>query len=350
MLNKLFATVEQIIITLLEENRYSFQVARSIELLSLEMNLSSQQLDYSINSLRLIDNYINNLISKSELNLEIYLSITIYLSQVLILSCDGFWSIEYKKCLLPGREDFYECDEDTWMYSLVIEIYCDGFVLYPQYVIMDSMNGEKSGLEQEVISTVDIIKNYQIDTKKLTNRYDFSGLEILINKGLDFYSEIIPLSVSRLSDILNIPRKKLNKSVSSLKLVSECIRTNGEIFLCDRDFFDEEAFLILSIYIGEVIIKSINGEWKISSEKIHLGEILKYRWTMKIFNSKAKELDRFMFDMVNSLREYSYKQFNAKSLVEGYIRTDREQDDTIWRDTTIYPKTRIWKKVLEHRS
>jgi hypothetical protein len=103
----------------------------------------------------------------------------------------------------------------------------------------------------------------------------------------------------------------------------------------------------LSIYIGEVIIKSISGNWKISCEKIQRGEIMKYRWTMKIFNSRGKELDRFMFDMVNSLREYSYQQFNAKSLVQGYIRTDREQDETIWCDTAPHPKTRVWKKELK---
>jgi hypothetical protein len=81
-----------------------------------------------------------------------------------------------------------------------------------------------------------------------------------------------------------------------------------------------------------------------------LGSVRKYRWVMKILNSKDRELEDFLFHVRSSLREYTYEQFRADSLVKYYIRADREQDETIWRDTTPYPKTRVWKKVLENRS
>jgi hypothetical protein len=346
--NKLFTLVEQVIITLIQENRYSFQLIKSIDTLSIKMNVLPEQLDCSISSLQLVDNYLNGLKEKEKLDIETCLSITIYFSQVSILACNGIWSIECDKCLLPGRDDFYAEDESVWVYSLIIEIYSTGFMLHPHYIVMDNISSQSSELEREV--TAHASQFTQHETDEIHHfRYELSGLETWINEGHNFYLEI-PFLISRLSDVLSIPKSKLNKSVNSLRLVNNRVHASGENFLCDQEYFDEISFLALTVYIGEVVIKAVKGEWRISAEKFQLGSIRKYRWVMKIFNSKDRELEDFLFNMRSSLRKYTYEQFRADSLVKYYIRADREQDDTIWRDTTPYPKTRVWKKVLEHRS
>jgi hypothetical protein len=341
---RIFADAEQIIITSLLENRYSHQVIRSIKVLADETNISLEQLDCSVNSLHLIDDYLNSLKNKEKLGLEVYLSITIYFSQVLILSCNGVWAIETDGCLLPGREDFYAEDESIWVYSLTLEIYPTGSHLYPHYLVIDNIASEKSELKQKIINLSSSLKNREIK-EMYYGRYELRGLGTLIDEGFDFYTEI-PSLISKLADFLDIPEKKLNKSVASLKLVSERVHMYEKDFLCDQEYFDEISVLALAVYIGEVIIKAINGRWELSSKKIHIVDIRKYRWTMKIFNSQNLELTRFLFDIGNCLREYTCQSFRADLLAKYYIRADRQQDDTIWRDTKSCPKKRIWKQKL----
>jgi hypothetical protein len=341
---RIFADAEQIIITSLLENRYSHQVVRSIKVLADETNISLEQLDCSVNSLHLIDDYLNSLKNKDKLGLEVYLSITIYFSQVLILSCNGVWSIETDGCLLPGRCDFYAEDESIWVYSLTMEIYPTGSHLYPHYLVVDSISDDKSELQQKAITLISSLEDKEIEEMYFC-RYELSGLGTLIDEGFDFYTEI-PSLISKLADFLDIPEKKLNKSVASLKLVSERVHVYEEDFLCDQEYFDEISVLALVIYIGEVIIKAVQGRWELSSKKIHIVDIRKYRWTMKIFNSQDLELTDFLFSVLCGLREYTCQQFRADLLVKLYIRADRQQDDTIWRDTKPCPKKRIWKQKL----
>jgi hypothetical protein len=341
--NRIFTDVEQIIITSLLENRYSHQVVRSIKTLSDEIGIPLEQLDCSVNSLHLIDDYLNSLKGKEKLGVEVCLSITTYFSQVLILSCNGVWAIETNGCLLPGREDFYAEDESIWVYSLTLEIYPTGSHLYPHYLVVNNIDSDKSELKQEVTNLISILNEKEIK-EMYYGRYELSGLGTLIDEGFDFYTEI-PSLISKLADFLDIPEKKLNKSVSSLKLVSERVRAHEEDFLCDQEYFDEISVLALAVYIGEVIIKAVRGRWEISCKKIHIIDIRKYRWTMKIFNSQNLELTRFLFDIRNCLREYNYG-FRADLLVKYYIRADRNQDDTIWEDMKPCPKKRIWKQVL----
>jgi hypothetical protein len=343
-LNCIFTNVEQIIISLLLENRYSHQVVHSIKTLSDKIGIPLQQLDYSVNSLHLIDNYLNSLKDKEKLGVEVCLSITTYFSQVLILSCNGVWAIETNGCLLPGREDFYAEDESIWIYSLTLEIYPTGSHLYPHYLVVNNIASDKSDLKQEVTNLISILNEEEIK-EMYYGRYEFSGLGTLIDEGFDFYTEI-PSLISKLADFLDIPKKKLNKSVASLKLVSERVRVYEEDFLCGQEYFDEISVLALAVYIGEVIIKAVNGRWEISCKKIHRIDIRKYRWTMKILNSQDLELTRFLFDIGNCLGEYTCQQFRADLLVKYYIRADRNQDDTIWRDTRPCPKKRIWKQAL----
>jgi hypothetical protein len=342
--NRIFTDVEQIIITSLLENRYSHQVARSIKILSIETGIPLEQLDCSVSSLSLIDDYLNSLTNKEKLCLEVYLSITIYFAQVLILACNGVWAIETDTCLLPGREDFYAEDEDIWVYSLTMEIYPTGSQIYPHYLVLNKIVSDKSELKQEVANLISILEDREIE-EIYHCRYELSGLGTLIDEGFDFHTEI-PSLISKLADFLAISEKKLNKSVSSLKLVSERVHLYEEVFLCDQEYFDEISVLALMVYIGEVIIKAVNGRWKITSKKIHLGSIRKYRWTMKIFNSQYRELTWFLSDVGSGLREYTCQQFRADLLVKYYIRADRQQDDTIWRDTKPCPQKRIWKQKL----
>ncbi len=346
--NKIFVCIEQIMITLIEENRYSFQLIQSTKQLSTEMNVSAEKLDYSIDSLQLVDNYLNNLTGREHLDIDVYLSTTIYFSQVLILLCNGTWSIEkYQRYLPPDKDAFYEGDEQIWIYSLNLEIYPTGFTLHPYYIVMKNIVGDKIDLVQEVTSSISVFENHQIEDGFLS-RYEFSGLGTLMDEGFDFYSEI-PILISKLANSLNIPEKKLNKSVSSLKLISDGIHSCGEKFLCDQEYFDEMSFLALAVYIGEVIIKAVDGKWRINNiQKIHRGEIRRYYWTLRLFNSKDRELESFLFDITNRLMEYSYKGSRIDCLVKFYIQADREQDETTWEDTTPYLETRVWKKVLEH--
>jgi hypothetical protein len=340
----IFADVEQIIITSLLENRYSHQVVRSIKVLSDEIDVPPAQLDFSVNSLRLIDDYLNNLKDKYKLGIEIYLSITIYFSQVLILACNGIWAIQTDKCLLPGRSDFYACDESIWVYSLTLEIYPTGSHLYPHYLVVKNITSDKSELKQEVTTLIPMLNEKEIK-EMYYGRYELSGLGTLIDEGFDFPTEI-PSLISKLADFLDIPEKKLNKSVASLKLVSERVHVYEEDFLCGQEYFDEISVLALAVYIGEVVIKAVGGRWGISSKKIHIIDIRKYRWTMRIFNSQNLELTRFLFDIGSCLRKYSCQGFRADLLVKYYIRADRSQDDTIWRDTKPCSKKRIWKQEL----
>jgi hypothetical protein len=340
----IFADVEQIIITSLLENRYSHQVVRSIKVLSDEIDVPPAQLDFSVNSLRLIDDYLNNLKDKYKLGIEIYLSITIYFSQVLILACNGIWAIQTDKCLLPGRSDFYACDESIWVYSLTLEIYPTGSHLYPHYLVVKNITSDKSELKQEVTTLIPMLNEKEIK-EMYYGRYELSGLGTLIDEGFDFPTEI-PSLISKLADFLDIPEKKLNKSLASLKLVSERVHVYEEDFLCGQEYFDEISVLALAVYIGEVVIKAVGGRWGISSKKIHIIDIRKYRWTMRIFNSQNLELTRFLFDIGSCLRKYSCQGFRADLLVKYYIRADRSQDDTIWRDTKPCSKKRIWKQEL----
>jgi hypothetical protein len=342
--NRIFTDVEQIIITALLENRYSHQVARSIKILSSETGIPLEQLDYSVNSLSLIDDYLNSIINKDKLCLEVYLSIIIYFSQVLILACDGVWAIETNKCLLPGRDDFYAEDESIWVYSLTMEIYPTGSQIYPHYLVTNKIVSDKSELKQEVANLISILEDREIE-EIYHCRYELSGLGTLIDEGFDFHTEI-PALILKLADFLDISEKKLNKSVSSLKLVSERVHLYEEYFLCDQEYFDEIPVLALIVYVGEVIIKAVNGRWEITSKKIHLGSIRKYRWTMKIFNSQDRELTWFLSNVGSGLREYTCQQFRADLLVKYYIRADRQNDDTIWCNTKPCPKKRIWKQTL----
>ena len=343
-LNCIFTNVEQIIISLLVENRYSYQVVRSIKVLSDKIGIPLEQLNCNVSSLGLIDDYLNSLKDKEEIELEVYLSITIYFSQVLILSCNGVWAIRTDECLLPGRKDFYAEDESIWVYSLTMEIYPTGSHFYPHYLVINNIASDKSELKQEAMALISSCEGEEIK-EMYYGRYELSGLGTLIDEGFDFYTEI-PSLISKLADFLDIPEKKLNKSVASLKLVSERVHVYEEDFLCDQEYFDEISVLALAVYIGEVIIKAVQGRWEISSKKIHIVDIRKYRWTMKIFNSQNLELTSFLSDIRSCLREYTCQSFRADLLVKYYIQADRRQDDTIWRDTKSYPKKRIWKQAL----
>jgi hypothetical protein len=76
-LNRIFNNVEQIIITSLLEGRYSHQLVRAVKTLSNELEVSLGRLGFSIDSLSLIDNYLNGLAEKEKIRIEIYLSITL---------------------------------------------------------------------------------------------------------------------------------------------------------------------------------------------------------------------------------------------------------------------------------
>jgi hypothetical protein len=193
-------------------------------------------------------------------------------------------------------------------------------------------------LKQEALALISNLENRSKE-EEYYFRYELSGLGTLIEKGWDFHTEI-PLLISELANFLDITEKKLNKSIASLKLVSERVRMYEEDFLCGQEYFNEISVLALIVYIGEVIIKAVNGRWELICEKIHLGSIRKYRWTVKIFNSQDLELTDFLFNVRSGLTQYACHGygFRADLLVKYYIRADRQQDDTIWRDTKYYPK------------
>jgi hypothetical protein len=144
----------------------------------------------------------------------------------------------------------------------------------------------------------------------------------------------------------------LNKSVNSLKLIDEVIRIKGERLnlLSYKNSLNYKTFFALTVYIGEVIVKAIDGEWRISAEKSRLGNGNQYRWMIRISNSQGRELGGFIDHIQQQLWEYSYPGCRFHGLVKSYIREDRNQDDSTWRDfNRLKPdwEGRIWKNELE---
>jgi hypothetical protein len=345
---RIFTDVEQIIITSLLENRYSHQVVRSINVLSNETGIPLANLDCSVNSLSLIDNYLNSLTDKKTLGLEVYLSITIYLSQVSILACNGIWTV--KSNVFSSSEEVLRTGERFWIYSLHIVIYDSSFITYPQYDAMNNILRNKSHLKREATKLVSAIK---IDKSKIReahyyNRYQLAGLDRLIEEK-DFDSEI-PLLISSFSKAFNIPEKKLNKSVNSLTLINESIRTQGKNknILYDTDPFDRHLFLALLVYIGEVIIKAVNGKWKVNPERIHItGSGPQYHWNLRILNSEGRVLKDFLNNICAHLSIHGYMNCRINKQVELYISADKKRDEYTWYDFQEYNnKQKIWKMEL----
>jgi hypothetical protein len=345
-LNKMLTNIEQIIITLIEENRYSYQLIRSIKVLSDEMNIKLDKLDYSVNSLHIIDNYLNNTLEKNKLDVEIYISATIYLSQVLILSCNGIWSIEHK--LFSMRDEVLKTEE-LWIYSLWIATYNTGFVTRPHQIFINNIAANNSELQRIVYLRISEIKSYKPEDN-YDNRYNLCGLDNFIKEGHDFHSDRA-LLISHLSIISGIPEKKLNKSINSLQLIDKFVRVNGKNILIDVEDFDEKTFLSLIVYIGEVIIKAVDGEWKLSAEKFRTGSIFSYHWTIKIFNSKDEELKAFIHNICDNLSRHTYDGCRIKRIVDLYIRANQQEMvnkiEHVWCDTKPYLKKRIWRNELK---
>lgn len=250
--------IEQIIITLLEENRYSFQVSKSISFISKTINKPIAKLDKSIDSLRLIDSYLSNLNNRNEIDLETLLSITIYLSQVVILSFDGIWIIEDEKTVYPGRICY--SDEDRFLTcSVKIQVHNSCDYVLPHHILMINSGKKKSDLNQIVNS---------LRFKKITQEtYVLSRLDLMIQNGDDFHPKI-PFFISTLSMKLDIPMRQLTKSINSLKSVDKAIRLNGKKYLVRSKSFDDLFFLSLVVYVGEVIIKNVSGKWEVNVERV----------------------------------------------------------------------------------
>jgi hypothetical protein len=346
--NRIFANVEQIIITLLKENRYSYQLARSIKLLSDEIDVELDRLDYSVNSLILIDNYFDKTTDKKNISLEIYLAITIYTSQVFILYCNGIWSVLAEVFSLPER--ILRTGEELCYYSLKIVVYDTDFVIHPQYIIMNNMLENKSKLNSDTTELISTIESDASKTRETHyySRYKLASLDELIKKRKDFNSEI-PLLISILSNAFNIPEKKFNKSVNSLNFINEFIRTDGKNknILYDTDPFDQHLFLALLVYVGEVIIKAVDGKWKVNPERIYItGFGPQYHWNLRILNSEGRVLKDFVSNICDHLSIHGYTNCRIRRQVELYIIADKKRDEYTWYDFQPYYKKRIWKMEL----
>jgi hypothetical protein len=349
-LNRVFANVEQIIITLLKENRYSYQLLRSVKLISKEINIPLDKLNYSVSSLLLLDNYLDGLIDKKAASLEFYLSITIYFSQALILSCNGIWSVKAEAFL--SAEEVLSRGEELWIYYLHMIVYGSSFIIHPQCITMNNMLNKKSNLKREAVKLISGTKIHpskfeeEYCCNRYYNRYNLAGLDSLIAEGKDFNSEISLLILS-LSNTLNIPLNKLNKSVNSLKLIDESIRTDARNMSYDTDNFDENSFLSLLVYVGEVIIKAIDGKWKVNPERIHItGHGPQYHWNLRILNSEGRVLKDFIDNICHHISIHSYMGCRIKKQVERYIAADKKQDEYTWYDLKPSSKKRIWKTEL----
>lgn len=325
-IESLTVLAEKIIIELIKDNRYSHQLARANQIIHNRVKTTSNkstEVDSIIHDFKLIDNYIDYLRSHEGIDLEFYLSIVIYFSNIIILSCNGVWVINE-----DGDADRYSLKTKS---SPVILIYGSPTHLYPHNLVMSNLYNQDASTLNELVTNTILSVNLEIEDMKndYYPKYPLSGLEKLLTEGGEFTSESISL-ISKLSSVSNIPLKKLNKSVISLKSIDTFIRYNGNYFLCDTDSFNEDYFLALVVYIGEVIIKKVNGRWIVSIDKINLGGDIKYRWTLNILNSRNEYLKSFINDICNMLGEYTYTQSNIKRLIEDYIDADRQQDEFTW--------------------
>jgi hypothetical protein len=318
--------VERIIIELIRDNRYSHQLARANQIIHNRMNTTnnkSTEIELVIRDLKLIDNYIDYLRSHEGIDLELYLSIVIYFANILILSCNGVWIIDEDR-----DADRYPLGIKC---SLFILIYGSCIHLSPHHLVMNNLCSQDASKLNELVSSTILSVNLEIEDIKNNYypKYPLSGLEKLLTEGGEFTSESTSL-ISKLSSVSNIPLKKLNKSLSSLNSIDTFIRHDGNDFLYDTDSFNENYFLALVVYVGEVIIKKVNGRWIMSITKINLGGDIKYRWTLNILNSRNEYLKFFVKDMCNMLGEYTHTQSNIKRLVETYINADKTQDKFTW--------------------
>ncbi len=332
LLDKISACIEQIIISLLEENRYSFQVSKSIKFISKLINEPTTKLDKSVDSLCLIDSYLNSLRNKNEIDLETYLSIAIYFSQVLIITFDGIWVIDDEQLVHPETMDRF------WTCRVRIQVFNSCHYLLPFHMTMINSTSRNSKLNKTVNSL-----NFK---KPVKEAYLLSELDSIIQNGDDFCSRI-PFLISTLSEKLDIPTKRLNKSISSLKLVDEAIRLNGKKYLVDRSSYDSLFFLSLVIYVGEIIIKNTNGRWEISANRVLATHSLQYHWTLKIFNSSNLELNAFIESMSLGLTRMTYMNSNIMGDVRRYLHNNQNDHEYMWRDVNhkkIDRSKRVWKK------
>jgi hypothetical protein len=155
------------------------------------------------------------------------------------------------------------------------------------------------------------------------------------------------LLIVKLSNTLNIPLNKLNRSVNSLKLIDESIRADPKNTLYNSDRFDENSFLSLLVYIGEVIIKAVDGKWKTNPERIHItGHGPQYHWNLRILNSEGRVLKDFINNICGHISIHGYRGCRIKKQVELYIAADKKRDEYTWYDFKPYYKKRIWKMEL----
>jgi hypothetical protein len=349
-LNKIFVNIEEIIITLLKEGRYSQQLSRSIKILSDETYIPLTQLDYTVESLVAIDDYLDCIAIKASISLEIYLAITIYLSQVIILSCDGIWSVTIKSFL--SADEIFKSGETFCSYYLSIVMYNTDRFVRPQYIVMNNMLSKKSTLKGEIFKHIDsvLIDKYKVNQSYLYNCYDLAALDYLIAEGKDFKLEI-PSLISKFSSTIDISINKLNRSVNSLKIIDDFIHSKGKLILYnDTGDLDKDTFLYLFVYVGEVIIKAIGGSWKVNPERIittNYGP--QYHWNIRILNSEDRVLKDFAGYMGDNLSISNFTNCQIQKLAKWCIIANRKRDDYAWYDPHQIHKNRSrrsWKMEL----
>jgi hypothetical protein len=306
----MFDCLAKMLIVLLDDNRYSLQLARSIKVLSDAIGIPSEDLDKSLDSLQFLDAYLDRLVDKRNIDLEILLSLTVYLSQVIILFFDGIWDIDYEACLSSSSEA-------SWSRAIKIQVYRSSTSIIPHGIIAGGISDKKSKLKKTVRSFTTEVK------VEVHDNYVLLALDDLINKGYDFFAEI-PHSILKLSNTLEIPEKKLTKSISSLKII-DCIIQTGKI----NPLRSTKSFLELIVYVGEVVIKAIDGRWEIKAKKIR-STSLQYHWTIEIFDSRNRRLRHFVSYICDHLSEESYMYCRIEEQVKLFIKENIKSDSIYW--------------------
>jgi hypothetical protein len=318
---------EQLIIILLEEGRYSHQLTPSIYQLSRITNSEQGRLDKSIESLVILDRYLDSIEDKEGMNLEILFCITIYLSQVVILSCHGIWSI---------RDHGNGCFPCIALNQL-------GSTFTPILLLQSNLEKKESSLKS-LIGEIHKDQSEFSEKEKHAIVFPLCELDNMIREGLSLPRDI-PSLISVLSQDFNIPHKKLNMSLNSLKLIDESIRSGNTSVVLTPNSFNGRVFLALIIYIGEVLIKNTRGRWETCVEEMPSPLTYSYHWNIKIYDSKGRLLRFFTNSICDNLEECTYRSSRIRNLIMSFIKAFKEDDDLVW----FKPESMISKNSKSNR-
>jgi hypothetical protein len=248
LIEKTSKYIEGIIFILFQDSRYSHQINKARKFISSEAGIAVEGFDFSIQSLKIIDNCIDSEWNENLLSIELLLSLTIYFSQVIVLTSMASIVLVVNDCWLNPIGTSLRVYESSVYFSPL------------ELVVGNIENAISKQSKLHIIASSVVSQAIKVQPEVVP--FDYIGsteflvqLDELLKNERSFLSEI-PRIISNLSTRMNVPPGNLNKSQRSLKLLDKYIRSVDVLNLGEGKLLFE-----IVTYVGEVIANAINGEW-----------------------------------------------------------------------------------------